>query len=218
MRLFPRHVLDPADRLEEILFGLIMALGFTGAVRLGGEAAESRALFIGILGCNIAWGIVDGVMYVLSGLFERGRKAHLARQALSAPTEEAALDIVARELGGRPIFEQATAEERGRIHHWVLDILRRTEPKAARIERFDLLGAGAVALLIILCTAPVVMPFLLIDRPETAVRVANAVGLVELFGLGAWWGRVVGLNPWGVAGGLTVVGLVLVLVTIALGG
>jgi len=27
--------LDPADRLGEILFGLIMALGFTGAVRLG---------------------------------------------------------------------------------------------------------------------------------------------------------------------------------------
>ena len=45
-----------------LLFGLIMALGFTGAVRLGREEADNRTLFIGILGGNIAWGIVDGGM------------------------------------------------------------------------------------------------------------------------------------------------------------
>ena len=90
MRAFIRRYLDPADRLGEILFGLIMALGFTGAVRLGHEAADNRALFIGIFGCNLAWAIVDGVMYVLTALFERGRKARLVREVLRAPTEEAA--------------------------------------------------------------------------------------------------------------------------------
>lgn len=61
MRDFLERYLDPADRLGEILFGLIMALGFTGAVRLGHEEADSRALFIGIFGCNLACAIVDGV-------------------------------------------------------------------------------------------------------------------------------------------------------------
>ena len=46
MRAFLRHALDPADRLGEILFGLIMALGFTGAVRLGREEADNHALFV----------------------------------------------------------------------------------------------------------------------------------------------------------------------------
>ena len=62
MRTFIQRYLAPADRLGEILFGLIMALGFTGAVRLGHEKADNRALFVGIFGCNLAWAIVDGDM------------------------------------------------------------------------------------------------------------------------------------------------------------
>src|SRR6185295_10580271 len=98
MRAFLRHALDPVDRLEEILFGLIMALGFTGAVRLGLEEANNWALFTGILGCNFAWAIVDGVMYVLTELFERGRKARLAREVRAASTEAAALQIIGGEF------------------------------------------------------------------------------------------------------------------------
>lgn len=218
MRAFLRRTLDPADRLGEVLFGLIMALGFTGAVRLGREEADNRTLFIGILGCNIAWGIVDGVMYALGELFDRGRKARLARQVLAAPTEEAALHPIARELGGWPIMELATAEERSQLHRWVSTILRREGPGPSGLRSSDVLGASAVALLIIVCTAPVLVPFLVVGNPEFAVRMANAVGLAELFLVGTWWGREVGLSPWRVAAGLTTVGLVLVLVTVALGG
>lgn len=218
MRAFLRHALEPADRLGEILFGIIMALGFTGAVRLGHEEADNHALFVGILGCNIAWGIVDGVMYAMGELFERGRKTRLARKVKEAPSADAALEDIARELDGRQVMEMATPEERAQIHRWVADILRRAEPERARMKSADILGALAVAIVIILCTAPIIAPFLLVQDPETAVRVANGVGLAELFLLGIWWGRVVGQSPWWIATGLSVVGLVLVLVTILLGG
>src|SRR5512144_2724238 len=99
MRDFLQRYLDPADRLGEILFGLIMALGFTGAVRLEHEKADNRALFIGIVGCNLAWAIVDGVMYVLTALFERGRKTRLVRDVLAAPSEATARQCIADELG-----------------------------------------------------------------------------------------------------------------------
>ena len=218
MRAFFRHALDPVDRLGEILFGLIMALGFTGAVRLGREEADNHALFIGILGCNIAWGIVDGVMYALGELFERGRRTRMALHVQGAPTEEAAVGHIARELRARPIMELATDEERRQIHQWVLAILRRADHPPARLQRVDVLGGMAVALLIILCTAPIVAPFLFLGNPNVAVRLANAVGLLELFLLGAWWGRMVGVSSWRIATGLTLVGLVLVAVTIVLGG
>jgi VIT1/CCC1 family predicted Fe2+/Mn2+ transporter len=218
MRYFLHHALDPVDRLGEILFGLIMALGFTGAVRLGREDADSRALFIGILGCNIAWGVVDGVMYVLSELFERGRRARLTVQVLSAPSEAAALDDIGREADARPILDLVTVEERRQIERWILDVLRREAPKPARVARADLLGGATVAVEIVLCTAPILLPFLLLRNAGIAVRLANAVGLTELFLLGAWWGRLVGMNPWLMALGLTLVGLGLVLVTILLGG
>ena len=42
MPSFIRRYLDAADRLGEILFGLIMALGVTGAVRLGLEKLRNQ--------------------------------------------------------------------------------------------------------------------------------------------------------------------------------
>src|SRR5512143_1746672 len=101
MRDFLQRYLDPADRLGEILFGLIMALGFTGAVRLGHQTADNRALFIGIFGCNLAWAIVDGVMYVLTSLFERGRKTRLVRDVRAAAGEAAALRLIGEEFDDR---------------------------------------------------------------------------------------------------------------------
>jgi len=73
---FVARYLDPASHMGEILFGLIMTLTFTLAAGIviqeeGREGA--REMLIGILGCNLAWGIIDGVLYVLGQVFERGR-------------------------------------------------------------------------------------------------------------------------------------------------
>ena len=217
MRAFIQRYLDPADRLGEVLFGLIMALGFTGAVRLGHEEADNRALFIGIFGCNLAWAIVDGVMYVLTALFERGRKARLVREVLRAPSEEAALQRIGQELDG-PLMELTTAQERGQLHRWILAILRREQPATLRLHREDLLGGVAVALVIVLATFPVVVPYLVVSKPNLAVRLSHLIALTLLFLLGAWWGRVVGGRSIRIATGLTLLGLTLVLITIALGG
>jgi len=214
---FIRRHLDPAARLGEALFGLIMALGFTGAVRLGEEEANNRALFIGILGCNLAWAIVDGVMYVLTALVERGRKLRLVREVLSAPTDEAALQQIGRELDG-PLMTLTTLQERLQIHGWVLEILRRGGSEEARVERQDLLGGLAASLLVLLATFPVVVPFLVIPDPNLATRISNLIGLVLLFLLGVRWGQIVGGRSIRIATGLTLVGVVLVLITIVLGG
>jgi hypothetical protein len=217
MRSFIQRHLDPADRLGEVLFGLIMALGFTAAVRLGREEADNRALFIGILGCNIAWAIVDGVMYVLTAHFEQGRLARLARDVLAAPSDAAALRQVASELDDR-IETVTTIEQRKQIHRWALENLRQYEHKRSQLRREDVLGGVAIAALIVLATLPVVVPYLVIPDAELAVRVSNLIALTELFLLGMWWGRMVGHSPFRVAGGLTLVGVVLVLIAIALGG
>jgi VIT1/CCC1 family predicted Fe2+/Mn2+ transporter len=214
---FIRRHLDPASRLGEILFGLIMALGITGSVRLGNEEADRHELFVAILGCNVAWAIVDAVMYVLTELFERGRKERLAASVRAAPTEQAALDRIGEELD-LPLLDVTTAEERQRIHENVLKLLRRRQPVPARIQRGDLLSGLAVALVIVIATLPVVVPFLVVPDTDLAIRVSNGVALAQLFLLGAMWGRAVGTSPWKLAAGLALVGLALVLVTILLGG
>jgi VIT1/CCC1 family predicted Fe2+/Mn2+ transporter len=216
MRSFIQRHLDPADRLGEVLFGLIMALGFTAAVRLEREEADNRALFIGILGCNLAWAIVDGVMYALTAYFERGRFARLVRDVLAARTETEALQHIASDLDDR-LKAVMTAEQRDQVHRWALVNLRLRKHEAARLHRNDVFGGLAVAASIILATLPVVAPFLVVPNPNVAVRISNLIALTELFLLGIWWGRMVGENALRIAAGLTLVGIVLVLIAIVLG-
>lgn len=203
--------------MGEILFGLIMALGFTGAVRLGREEADNHALFVGIFGCNLAWAIVDGVMYVLTQLFERGRKYRVVRDVLKSASDEFSLKRIADEIDG-PLIDLTTPQEREQLHRAVLEVVRRSRPEAAKVTREDLLGGLAVGIVIVLATFPIVVPFLVFENPGVAVRVSNLVALAQLFLLGAWWGRMVGAGSLRIAGGLTLVGIVLVLVTILLGG
>ncbi len=217
MRAFFNRHLDPVDRLGEVLFGLIMALGFTGAVRLGREEADNQALFIGIFGCNLAWAVVDGVMYVLTQLFDRGRQARALREVLSSPDEHAALQRIGDEVDN-PLLALTTPVELDQLHRRILELVRRSTPEPPRVRREDLLGGMAVGLIILFATLPVVAPYLIMSSPTLAVRISHWIALTELFLLGAWWGRMVGASPLRIAAGLTLIGGVLVLITILLGG
>ena len=70
----PDRILDPMDRISEVLFGLIMALTFTCTLGVATAShIEVRTMLIGALGCNLAWGIIDGGVHLLARLNECGR-------------------------------------------------------------------------------------------------------------------------------------------------
>ena len=69
-----KRVLEPYERISEVLFALIMVLTFTGSLSVAGaDRAEVRTMLIGALGCNLAWGIIDGILYLMGCLSEKGR-------------------------------------------------------------------------------------------------------------------------------------------------
>ena len=87
-------ILSPIDRLSEIIFGTIMALTFTGTLSIATAGREDvREMLVGAIGCNIAWGIVDGVMFVIAGLLLRKREA-------ATPADSAAVTITGQDLKG----------------------------------------------------------------------------------------------------------------------
>ena len=45
---------------------------------------DVRMALVAVLGCNLAWGMVDGVMYLVRTLTGRARNIHLARCVQSA--------------------------------------------------------------------------------------------------------------------------------------
>ena len=94
------NYLEPADILAEVLFGLIMVLTITLGARLAmGEEGGARELLIAALGCNLAWGIIDGAMYVMNAMFNRGRTARIFTE-LKRSGESGALAI--DRAGARP--------------------------------------------------------------------------------------------------------------------
>src|SRR5215471_12018119 len=69
------RVLDPMERISETLFGLIMALTFICSLGIAtADNIKIQTMLIGALGCNLAWGIVDGGLYLFARVNERGGK------------------------------------------------------------------------------------------------------------------------------------------------
>src|SRR5256885_2262829 len=75
--LSSKRVLEPIDRVSEVLFGLIMVLTFTGSLSVAEAGRDDvRTMLIGALGCNLAWGIIDGVLYLTGYAFGRMTGRH----------------------------------------------------------------------------------------------------------------------------------------------
>ena len=69
------RVLEPFDRVSEVVFGVLMAMTFIGALNVATAGShEVRTVMVAALGCNIAWGLTDGVMYLVGLVTERTRE------------------------------------------------------------------------------------------------------------------------------------------------
>jgi hypothetical protein len=211
-----KRALEPIDRISEVLFALIMVLTFTGSLSAAEAGrADIRAMLIGALGCNLAWGLIDGVMYVMGCLAEKGRDREMLRALRDAASPDAARGIVAEALPS-VVASVARPEELASLSERLAALP--VPAGGARIGRDELQGALAVFLLVFLSTFPVVIPFLFLHEPLRALRVSNAVALVMLFLTGYGLGRLTGHRPWLSGLAMVAIGAVLVAVTMALGG
>jgi hypothetical protein len=210
------RVLDPIDRISEVMFGLFMVLTFTGTLSVVDSGREEvRSMLVAAIGCNIAWGFVDGVMYVLRNIVARGRNARMVRAVRGAARPEQAHGLIGDELGGlSPAMAAADLE---RVRQWIVG-----QPvqaiKGVGVTKLDLRGALGVFLLVFASTFPVVLPFVFVADPGVAKRLSAAVAIAMLFLCGYAWGRYAGLRPWRAGLVMVLLGLAVEAIVIALGG
>jgi hypothetical protein len=211
-----RRVLDTHDRASEVLFGLIMVLTFTGSLSVAEAGRDDvRAMWIGALGCNLAWGIIDGILYWMGCIAERGNSLNVHRAVRRNADPESGARIVAGALPEWVASVLLPAELRS-IHE---RLLKTPEPPAqARLSRGDWLGGIGVFLLVFASTFPVVVPFLVLEHVPAAMRTSNAIAVVMLFLTGYVYGKVTSRQPWVLGMAMVLLGSVLVGMTIALGG
>jgi VIT1/CCC1 family predicted Fe2+/Mn2+ transporter len=172
-------------------------------------------MLIGALGCNIAWGIIDGVLYLMGCLAEKGRDLITYRAVRRTTDSKKAHRLIADALPS----VLASVVQPAELEAMYQRLQKLPEPpERARLGGSEWRGALGVFLLVFLSTFPVAVPFIFIQNAMTAMRVSNAVAIVMLFLTGAAYGRCVGRSPWVFGVSMVILGAVLVAMTMALGG
>jgi VIT1/CCC1 family predicted Fe2+/Mn2+ transporter len=208
------RLLDPVERVSEVLFGLFMALTFVGAVSVASDGKEEiRTMLIAALGCNIAWGLVDGVMYIVACIVERGRSYTLAL-SVQAADAAAGRKIVAGSLS--PAMARLIAADE--LEALRARVVALPPPRRPTLQRDDLLGGFGIFLLCVIATFPVVLPFVLIGDVGTAKTVSRGVALAMLFVGGYVLGSHAGYGRWKAGLLMVALGTGLVGAIMALGG
>jgi VIT family len=210
------RLISPIERISEILFGLIMALSFTCAISVADtDRVDVREMLIGAIGCNIAWGIIDAVMYLMIEISQRGRDMTILNYVRNTRDDEKARKFIAETFS--PVIAAVMGE------HTLENIRKAIVQDApgktrARISGRDLKTALGVFLLVFLSTFPVALPFALISDVRVALRISNGIAILLLFIGGCILARYSGYNKYRTGFYLAMLGVGMVFLTISLGG
>lgn len=211
-----KRLLNPVDRISEILFGLIMALTFTCTMSVASTGrAEVKEMLIGAIGCNLAWGLVDAIMFILANLAEKGHGRIILNYVRKTKNTEKARELIADALP--PVVSSVIEPENlERIREGLLKL-----PDAGlrvKVTAQDLKMALGIFLLVFFSTIPIALPFKFIDDVQRALRVSNSIAITLMF-VGGWLlARYGGYNKWIMGFFMIFLGVILVALTIALGG
>jgi VIT1/CCC1 family predicted Fe2+/Mn2+ transporter len=208
--------LRPAERIGEALFGLIMVLTFTGSLSVADAGRDDvRAMLIGAVGCNVAWGIIDAIFYLMGCLSEQADRIRCLQALRTAAAAEDGHRIIAESLPPLVAATLGPAEYES-IRRKLVQLPE--PPSYPRIGPQEWLAALSVFAWVFAVTFPVAIPFIFMSPLARAMRVSNAIAIVLLFLCGYAFGGITGYRRW--LTGLTMValGTALVAITIALGG
>lgn len=206
-------VLDPIERVTEAIFGALMALTFTGSFSVASPGQDLRTMLWAALGCNLAWGLTDAVMYLIGLKVERQRKVTLLRHLQGTQDPERARQLVRDALPER-LSDGASPE--------VIDALQRTlfgiEAPRSVLHPRDYAGALAVMVLVVAATFPIILPFIFSGDFELAMRISNGLAVLIMFIGGMILGHHAGGNPMRYGLAMAGIGLALAAIIISLGG
>jgi len=209
-------MLEPMERIAEILFGVIMTLTFTCTLAVEtADRLQVRTMLIGALGCNLAWGIIDAGVYLITRISTESRKVAAVRAIREAADGRAARRILANSFN--PALASALSNEQ--LESMRQNLRQMPEPlQRPKLTKRDWLGAGGLCLLCFVSTLPIALPFIFVSDARLALRISNVVAVALLALCGYAFGYRSGISPWVTALVMVAFGAAMVGVAIALGG
>lgn len=172
-------------------------------------------MLIGALGCNLAWGIIDALLYLMGCAAAKGQGLMTYQAVRRAADPQEAQRLIAGALP--PLI--ASVLEPVELETMRQRLVQLPEPpRRARLSKDEWLGSVGVFLIVFVSVFPVALPFLLMAEAGPALRASNAIAIVMLFLTGYAFGSLSGRRPWPTGVAMVIVGVILVAMTMALGG
>lgn len=217
MKNFVRQYTPPSDRFAEILCGLIMLLTFTLA---GGIAkADASELIFGAVSCAVAWGIIDGTIFLLNSLFQRGWQMRMIAE-IRAMSPNDARDRLRKEFDAR-YSETISPGTRELVYRDIIETVSTRPIQRPSLTKQDLMGGLGLVVIEAICSLPAIIPLIIYGDGWYALRISNIALLTVLGIVGYQWS---GWAGWKGAGRLLItaaicgVGILMVVVAIVMGG
>lgn len=225
-RILGNHM-DPEDALVELFFGLIMALDVSNILRLAliGQPDDTviATLAVAVIGCNIAWGMADGLMNALSQYYDDVKHYKFVEMLKgSSSQEEASKNAVDAIKQDNDLVGGLNVDEAG------LNIIGRELARCAikeerKFPRLGRQGATIMAITIFLnvLAALPILGIYFFTYPfgvNLATFFANLTGIGLLFYAGFAIDRKIGNHRFYAGMMMAIMGLVLLAIIIALGG
>jgi hypothetical protein len=211
-----KGLLGTDDRISEILTGIIMILTFTCTFSVVNSGSTSVIdMLTGAVSSTMAWGFIDAVMYLFMTLIDKQHNITFMNYVRKAKDPVKVHQVIVDALPEVIIDLMQPAE----IEILKEKILKLPEPQQIyRLKFNDYRSAAGIFLLVVSATIPISIPFILIKDITLALRISNITAIFMMFLCGRALGKYIGRDRF-LFGILTsLIGIALVLITIALGG
>lgn len=213
------RALDPADALAEMTCGLVMVLTIlcTAGWYVEGSDEPRRALALSAFGCCLAWGIIDGFLYVASAVYERGRRGRLIR-SVQASEHAAAVEFVRGRVDDATGSLLSAASSTALAEELVGAAARVDPPTRITTARADFPPVVGSMVLNVSATVLPGIAILLVDDWRDALAIAKALAVAMLFLTGFLWGRTTRFGAWRSGLAMLLFGLAMVAIAVLFGG
>jgi hypothetical protein len=196
-----------------MLLTVTLTAGFAVA---DGKKGVHQLLFAAV-GANVAWGIIDAIMYIMNSMVVRRSKMRLVQAVKRTSDPEKALRLVRNHV--EPEFQDLLPRnEAEAFSKSVLKHITGAHIANRILTKEDFYGAAASFWLVFASCLPAAIPFLIFKEPQVALRVSNFLLIASLFYVGQKWGDYAGKSRLAIGLAMVTVGLLLVGIAILLGG
>ena len=151
---------------------MVLTVTLTAGLKAPEGKAGVRQLLLAAIGTNIAWGIIDAVMYILNSMIVRRGKIRLVEGVQHAADSRAATALVQDQFEPE-LQELLDPKDAEALSKSVLKHIAGAHITKKVLTKNDFYGALACFWLVFVSCLPAALPFLIFSEPTLALRISN---------------------------------------------